>query len=73
MRLRGPTNKERREPGGARLSYFSCSAYFLQQPEAQHSGESQLDAVAAFTAPAKPSVIAATNKIALILFIEILP
>jgi len=44
----------------------------LQQPEAQHSGESQHDAVAAFTAPAKPSAITATNKIALILFIEIL-
>ena len=55
-----------------RLSYFCWSAYFLQQPEAQHSGESQHDAVAAFTAPAKPSAITATNKIALILFIEIL-
>jgi hypothetical protein len=40
--------------------------------EAQHSGELQHAAFAAFTAPAKPSAITATNKIALMLFIEFL-
>jgi hypothetical protein len=52
---------------------FLCSAYFLQQQsELQQSGEAQQDAAAAFTAPTKPSASTATNKIALILFIEVL-
>jgi hypothetical protein len=38
------------------------------EQEAQHSAEEQHDAFAAFTAPAKPSAITATNRIALILF-----
>jgi len=38
------------------------------EQEAQQSAEEQHDAFAAFTAPAKPSAITATNRIALILF-----
>jgi len=40
--------------------------------DAQQSAEAQHDAFAAFTAPAKPSAMTATNRIALMLFIEIL-
>ena len=43
-----------------------------EQEEAQHSGDGQHDGLAAFTAPAKPSAIAATNRIARILFIDVL-
>jgi hypothetical protein len=38
------------------------------EQEAQQSAEEQHDEFAAFTAPAKPSAITATNRIALILF-----
>lgn len=62
-------NKERRGLRSPRLLSFDCSAYFLHpEQEAQHSAEEQHDAFAAFTAPAKPSAITATNRIALILF-----
>jgi len=64
-----PANKERRGLRSPRLPSFSCSAYFLHpEQEAQQSADEQHDAFAAFTAPAKPSAITATNRIALILF-----
>jgi hypothetical protein len=54
-------------------SFFNCSNYFSHpEQEAQQSGESQHDAFAAFTAPAKPSAITANNRIALILFMNAL-
>jgi hypothetical protein len=60
---------ERREPHGARLPSFNCSAYFLHpEQDAQQSAELQHDAFAAFAAPAKPSAITATSRIVLILF-----
>jgi len=40
---------------------------------AQQSAESQQVALAAFTAPAKPSAIIATSRIAPILFIKFFP
>jgi hypothetical protein len=43
----------------------------LQEP--QHSAESQHDAFAAFTAPAKPSAITAINTIARIFFMDFSP
>jgi len=66
-------NKERREPRGARLPSFNCSAYFLHpEQDAQQSAEGQHDAFAACVAPAKPNAITATNRIALILFMDFL-
>jgi hypothetical protein len=46
----------------------------LSQPEqeAQQSAEAQQAALAAFAAPAKPSAITATNRIALMLFMDFL-
>lgn len=68
----GDKQKEART-NGSRLSSFNRSTYFLQpEQDAQQSAEGQQDAVAAFTAPAKPSAITATNRIALILFIKFL-
>ena len=49
-------------------SYFSHPLQF-----AQHSAESQQDAFAAFTAPAKPSAITAINTTALIFFMDFSP
>jgi hypothetical protein len=67
------TNKERREPRGTRLPSFNCSAYLLHpEQDAQQSAEAQHDAFAAFAAPAKPSAITATNRIALNLFMNFL-
>jgi hypothetical protein len=43
------------------------------QEEAQQSAESQHDAFAAFTAPAKPSAITAINTTARIFFIDFSP
>jgi hypothetical protein len=42
------------------------------EQDAQQSAELQHDALAAFAAPAKPSAITATNRIALILFMVFL-
>jgi len=46
-------NKERRGPGGPRLSSYDCAAYLPHpEQEAQQSAEGQHDVFAAFTAPA---------------------
>jgi hypothetical protein len=57
----------------ARASSFNYPAYFSHpSQQAQHSAESQQDAVAAFTAPANPSAITANNKTALSFFMDFL-
>ena len=72
-RRRPVNDKERREPGGARLPSFNGSAYFLHpEQDAQQSAELQHAAFAAFAAPTKPSAITATSRIALILFMVFL-
>lgn len=66
--------KRRREPNGSRLPSFNYPAYFSQpEQEAQHSVEAQHDALAAFAAPAKPSATTASNRIALMFFMDFSP
>jgi hypothetical protein len=53
---------------------MQSASYFWQPLQlAQHSAESQHDAFAAFTAPAKPSAITAINRTALSFFMDFSP
>jgi hypothetical protein len=66
------TKKEARTTGARPLA-FNYLAYFSQpEQDAQQSAEAQHAAFAAFAAPAKPSAITATNRIALMLFMDFL-
>jgi hypothetical protein len=64
--------RRRRGQWRPRPLVFSCPGCYLQpEQEAQQSAEAQHEEVAR-AAPAKPSATTATNRIALILFINFL-
>jgi hypothetical protein len=71
--VRDPPETRKEAGTGCAPPSFHCLAY-LSQPEqvAQQSAEAQQAALAAFAAPAKPSAMTATNRMALMLFMDFL-
>src|SRR5260221_6855620 len=63
----------RRDPIATPLPFFNFAYFSHPEQEAQHSSEAQHDAFAALPAAVNPSATTATNRIALILFMEFYP